>query len=219
MSKSDIQIKQHVEDELLWDPTVNSAKVGVSVDHGAVTLTGAVDTYSQKWAIEAAVMRVAGVRTVAQDTTINALSAHKRSDSELAAAVENALRWDVVTPAGVRASVQNSVVTLHGEVALNCERDAAESAVRHLMGVVEVINLLRLKGGASAVQVKDQIQSALARQAQTDASSIQVEADLGKVTLAGYAPSWQSIRNAVRAAWAAPGVTEVVDHVTLQMMD
>jgi BON domain len=45
MAKSDIQLKQDIEAELLWDPQINAAQIGVSVDHGAVALSGQVDSY------------------------------------------------------------------------------------------------------------------------------------------------------------------------------
>jgi osmotically-inducible protein OsmY len=44
-----------------------------------------------------------------------------------------------------------------------------------------------------------------------------VDASGGKVTLTGQASSWQSIEDAANAAWAAPGVTDVVDHVKHEM--
>jgi len=46
MSKTDIQLKKDIEEELRWDPMVNSAQIGVTVDKGAVSLLGAVDTYA-----------------------------------------------------------------------------------------------------------------------------------------------------------------------------
>jgi BON domain len=65
--------------------------VGVSVDRGAVSLLGNVDTYAEKWAAEDAARRVAGVRTIALDLTVKVLRDHMRSDSDIAAAVQNAL--------------------------------------------------------------------------------------------------------------------------------
>jgi osmotically-inducible protein OsmY len=217
MSKTDNQLKQDIEAELRWDPKVNSAQIGVSVDKGSVTLLGAVDTYPQKWAAEDATKRVSGVRTVAQDLTVKILSDHKRSDSDIASAVQNALQWDVFTPRSVTANVQNCAVTLEGHVRWNYERDAAERAVRNLTGVVAVHNSITIKQPASTAQVKDKIESALQRQATTDTNSIHIDASGGKVTLTGHASSWQSIEDAASAAWAAPGVTEVVDQVKMQM--
>ena len=217
MNKNDSQLKQDIETELRWDPRVNAAQIGVSVDKGAVTLLGAVDTYPQKWAAENATKRVSGVRTVAQDLSVKILSNHKRTDSDVAAAVQHALNWNVFTPSSVTARVQNSAVTLEGQVKWNFEREAAEGAVRHLTGVVAVYNAITLKPETSAKNVKEKIESALQRQATKDANSIHIDAVGGKVTLTGHASSWQSIEDAANAAWATPGVTEVVDQMKMQM--
>jgi osmotically-inducible protein OsmY len=217
MNKTDSQLKQDIETELRWDPMVNSAQIGVSVDKGAVTLLGAVDTYPQKWAAEDATKRVAGVRTLAQDLTVKILTDHKRTDADIAVAVQNALKWDVFTPNTVTAKVQNNAVTLEGQVHWNFERDSAERAVRYLTGVSSVNNAITSKPQASSAQVKEKIQAALQRQATTDSNSILIDTSGGKVVLTGHASSWQSIEDAENAAWAAPGVTEVVDQVKMQM--
>src|SRR5271154_6273901 len=114
MHKTDIQLKQDIEEELLWDPKVNAAQIGVSVDEGAVSLLGTVDTYAEKWAAEDATKRVSGVRTVAQDLTVKILGEHQRSDSDIARAVQSALEWDVSVPNAVTAKVRNGEVTLEG---------------------------------------------------------------------------------------------------------
>ena len=57
-SKTDIQLKKEVEQELSWDPKINAAQIGVTVDDGVVSLRGDVDTYVQA-------KKVSGVRTVA----------------------------------------------------------------------------------------------------------------------------------------------------------
>ena len=215
--KSDIKLKQDIEAELRWDPKVNAAQIGVSVDKGAVSLLGAVDTYAEKWAAEDATKRVSGVRTVAQDLTVKVLTDHIRTDSEIAAAVQSALEWNVAVPKDVTAKVQQGAVTLEGQVPWNYQRDAAERAVRHLKGVVAVHDFITLKPQVSAAQVKEKVQAALQRQAAADAKSIHIDTSGGKVTLTGHASSWQSIEDAANAAWAAPGVTEVVDRVTMSM--
>jgi osmotically-inducible protein OsmY len=213
MNKTDLQLKTDIEEELRWDPKVNAAQIGVTVDKGAVSLLGSVDTYAQKWAAEDATKRVSGVRAVAQDLTVKILGEHKRSDSDIAAAVKNALEWDVYIPSTVTATVREGVVTLEGQVSWNYQREAGARAVRYLTGVVSVYNLVTLKPETSPAQVKEKISAALQRQATADAKSIKVDASGGKVTLTGQASSWQSIEDAANAAWAAPGVTDVVDHV------
>ena len=217
MNKSDNQLKQDVEDELRWDPKVNAAQVAVRVENGAVSLLGSVDTYAEKWAAEDATKRVSGVRTVAQDLKVKVLGEHAQSDSSIAGAVQGALKWDVFVPAAVTAKVEQGWVTLEGQVPWNYQRDAAERAVRYLAGVVGVSNSITLKPETSAAQVKEKIEKALQRQATTDTNSIHIATAGSTVTLTGHASSWQSIEDAANAAWGAPGVTEVVDNVKMQM--
>jgi osmotically-inducible protein OsmY len=215
--KTDIQLKQDIEQELSWDPKVNAAQIGVSVDKGAVSLLGEVESYAEKWAAEDATKRVSGVRTVAQDLKVKVAYGDKHSDSEIAGAALSALTWDVYVPASVTAKVQDGAVTLEGQVGWNFERDAAEKAVRYLAGVSNVYNSITLKPeSASTDKVKEKVQAALQRQATSDANSIKVETSGGRVTLSGHASSWQSIEDASSAAWAAPGVTDVVQRISIQ---
>jgi osmotically-inducible protein OsmY len=211
--KSDLQLKQDVEAELRWDPRVNAAQIGVTVDQGAVTLLGAVDSYAGKCAAEEATRRVSGVLAVAQDLTVKLLTDHARTDGEIAAAVLAALRWNVFVPEGVTAKVQAGAVTLEGTADWHYEREAAERAVRYLAGVVTVRDLISLSPKATAEHVGANVQAALQRQAEADAHSIRITTSGSTVTLSGHASSWQAIDDATTAAWAAPGVTEVVDHI------
>jgi osmotically-inducible protein OsmY len=85
------------------------------------------------------------------------------------------------------------------------------------MGVSNIYNAIGIKQQSSASEVKERISEALKRQATADAKSIQVETMGGKVTLTGHASSFQSIEDASSAAWAAPGVTEVVDNLYVSL--
>lgn len=217
MTKTDNQLKQDIEQELRWDPRVNATQIGVTVDSGAVCIFGTVDTYAEKWAAEAATKRVSGVRTVAEDLTVKILEEHVRSDSDLAIAIQTALTWNVAVPKSVTALVRKGYVVLEGEVTGNYQRKAAEDVVRLLTGVVGVTNAITLKPDcvATTAEVKESVRAALQRQATFDANSIQVESVNGKVTLSGHASNWRSIEDATDAAWASPGVSMVVDNVTV----
>jgi len=150
------------------------------------------------------------------ELTVKILSEHTRTDSDIAAAVLAAMKWNVFVPTTVTAKVERGIVTLAGQVHWNYQRDAAEHAVRYLTGVISVYNNILLKPeNASVEKVNEKVGAALQRQATADAKSIHVEATGGKVTLSGHASSWQSIKDASWAAWAAPGVTEVVDKMTV----
>ena len=217
MTKADSRLKQDIEEELRWDPRINAAQIAVSVDKGAVSLLGAVDSYAEKWAAEDATKRVSGVRAVAQDLTVKVEGDHKRTDAEIAEAVLSALKWDVFVPVTVTAKVQHGAVTLEGQVTWNFQREAAERSIRYLSGITSIHNSVTLKPSVSVSQVKEKVEAALQRQAKADAKSIHVETSGGKVTLTGHASSWQSIEDAASAAWAAPGVTNVIDQVKMSM--
>ena len=217
LAKSDIQLKEDIEEELRWDPKVNAAQVGVTVNNGAVSLLGTVDTYPQKCAAEDVAKRVAGVRALARDLTVKIAAGHRRTDADIAAAVLSTLKWNVFVPKTVTATVQNGTVTLEGHATWHYQREAAARAVCHLTGVVAVVNSISLKPDVSAAKVRELVQAALERQASVDTDSIKIDIAGGKVTLTGYASSWQSIEDAANAAWAAPGVTEVLDQVKMSM--
>ena len=217
MKKTDMQLKEDIVEELRLDPQVNAAQIGVSVHQGAVTLLGTVDTYAEKWAAEDATKRVSGVRAVAQDLTVAILSDHMHSDTDIAAALQNVFEWNVYIPKTVTARVESGSVTLEGQVIWNYQRVVAERAARCLTGVVAVHNSIMLKPRTSATQLKQKVLAALHRQAVADGKSIHIETSGGKVTLTGHASSWQSIEDATNAAWAVPGVTEVIDQLMISM--
>jgi osmotically-inducible protein OsmY len=63
---SDSRVKEHVLDELTWQPSVDAASVGVSVRDAIVTLSGHVRSYAEKLAAERAVLRIHGVKGACQ---------------------------------------------------------------------------------------------------------------------------------------------------------
>ena len=214
MSKTDRQLKQDVEDELASDPQINAARIAVDVEGGAVSLRGVVDTLAGAWAAEEATRRVGGVCTIVRRLAVEVRPEHQHGDQEIATAVRSALRWNVLVPRTVMARVDRGAVTLSGQVTWNYQREAAERAVHVIEGVVAIVDLVALVPGTSALQ-HHSVLLALQRHAMTDARSIRIEAVGSRVTLSGATSSWSSLDDAVTAAWAAPGVTEVINRVTL----
>jgi osmotically-inducible protein OsmY len=210
--KTDADLKRDVEAEFKWDPAIHANAVGVAVKDGIVTLTGHLDTFVEKMAIERALRRVAGVRAIALELDVNLSPNHKRNDTEIAAAAEHALRWNSIVPVdSIRLTVENGWLRLQGEVEWNYQREAAYKAVRPIIGVVGVSNEITLKQKATPGDVARRIEDALTRQAVREAKRVQVDVFGSTVTLRGNVHSCQE-RDAVQgAAWSAPGVLQVVN--------
>ena len=215
--KTDMQLQRDVIEELAWQPNVRETEIAVGARNGVVTLTGFVDSYAQKYAAARAVEAVRGVRAIADDLKVRLPQSLVRSDTEIAHAAVSALKWDVEVPdARVKVLVDDGWISLDGAVDWQFQRSAAENAVRHLAGVKGVINRITVQQPkVSAYEVNQRIEEALKRSAAVDADKISVEAREGKVVLRGTVRSWAEREDAERAAWAAPGVTEVNDELAV----
>ena len=217
-TRTDVDIQEDVLEELKWDSRVRPNEIGVAVKDGIVTLTGWVDTYLKKMAAEQAAHRVQGVKAVANDIEVRLPSSSERTDADLAAAVLNALRWDAFIPAGkLDVTVSKGWVTLKGEVEFEFERRDAERAVERLSGVKGVSNLITIKPRLSPTDLKQKIETALVRNAETDASHITIEVQGSKVILRGTVHAYAEKKAAEDTAWSAPGVSEVDNRITVSV--
>jgi osmotically-inducible protein OsmY len=215
--KTDAQLKDDVTNELDWDPAINASHIGVAAKDGVVTLTGHLDTYTEKYAVERAVGRVAGVKAIAMEIDVKLEPNHKRSDTEIAAAVESALKWHTQVPdEKISVKVEKGWVTLKGEVDWDYQRKNAEDAVRPLTGVVGVSNGITLKVATTPSNVATRIKDAFTRHAEREAKKIEIAVNGALVTLRGSVDSWAERTAAAGAAWSAPGITNVINEIRVQ---
>jgi len=219
-TRTDQEIQREVLEELKWDARVGPNEVGVIVKDGIVTLTGWLDSYVQKWAAREAAERVRGITAVADEIEVRLPGDAKRTDADIAAAARRALEWDALVPYDkIEIIVSKGVVTLKGEVDFPYQKKDAERVVRRLTGVTGVINLLMVHETPrpSPTALKQDIERALVRSAEFDASRIQVEVrESGKVVLKGTVRSWAERQEAERVAWRGEGVTSVDNQIVIK---
>jgi osmotically-inducible protein OsmY len=213
---NDHDIRQHVIDELEFDPRVNAAHIGVAVSNNIATLTGHVASYLEKLAAEQATRRVKGVYGIAQEIEVRLPSEKKLADDEIAARAAQIVSFDSVLPQGViQATVHQGWVTLTGKVGRYFEKTAAEHAVRKLTGITGVSNKIEVVPAVILTDVKERIDAALKRNAEIETQNIKLQVEDGKVTVKGKVASWHERDIVLSAARSVPSVREIDDQLTL----
>jgi osmotically-inducible protein OsmY len=217
MMKSDSEIKKMVEDELKWDPDIDSTNIAVTAKDGVVTLAGFAPSYMQKFEAEKDAKRVQGVIGVANDLEVRLPTVDQRPDPDIARDAVMALKMQLpYSYQDFKVIVRDGWITLEGEAEWNYQKEKAEEAVRGIQGVKGVVNTIQVKPRVTATEVKRKIEEALKRSAALDAARIDVEASDGEVVLKGTVHSWFEREQAERAAWQAPGVKKVEDRIVIQ---
>ena len=215
--KSDMQIQQDILEQLQWEPELHAAKIGVAVSNGIVTLSGIVSSYFEKIAAEDAAKKIAGVKAIAEDIQVGGSPSFRKTDTEIAEAVLFALKWHTTIPEGkIKVRVEDGIVSLEGEVEWYYQRNAALNTIEKLAGVRKINNYITIKPLVKPNNIKQKIISAFIRSATIDSEKISVVTDDGKVTLNGTVRSFAEREDAEKAAWSAPGVTEVENNLVME---
>jgi osmotically-inducible protein OsmY len=209
---SDNDIRQDVEAELKWCPDVDATNIAIKVNGGAVTLTGFARDYFEKRGAEIAARRIKGVAAVANDIELRPLGDDAPTDPEIARAAVAALKLELpISWENIKPVVRQGRISLEGEVEWHYQRQRAESA-----GVISVRHSLRIKPSVVPGNIHHDIERAFKRLAHMDADRISVNALGAAVTLRGEVRSWAERDQALQTAWSAPGVTNVINELTVR---
>lgn len=218
MKRTDSEIQQAVLRELKWDTRVEETEVGVEVSSGVVTLTGTVSSWAKRTAAEEAAHRVIGVLDVANDIQVKIPGSAGRTDTDIARSVRHALEWDVFVPEQrIRSTVSDGWVTLEGDVDFWSQREDAERAICNLSGVRGVSNKIEIKPAlVDPDEVRTSIEDALERQAEREASRIDLKVQDGQVIVSGIVRSWAEKNAVIGAAKGTPGVRSIDDRLQIR---
>ena len=207
LTGTDIRLRNAVVRQLDWEPEVDASAIGVTARDGVIALTGFIDTYAGKLAAERVAKRVRGVRAVANDLMVRLMI--DRTDADIAADTAQALALRPGLGDTVQATVHHRRVTLTGTVEWLYQKDSAAAVVRHIRGVVGLLNYITVKPRAVQREIRQRIVRALHNDADLDARHITATVHEGIVTLSGTVTSWRQRETAERAAGAAPGTVRV----------
>jgi osmotically-inducible protein OsmY len=218
--KTDDELKREVMFQLGWDLRIKETGIGVIVKDGVVTLIGSVESYAEKLAAQDVAHRARGVLDVANELIVRSSTPAQPSDADIARKVRDTLDWDVFVPKEqIHTSVADGWVTLSGMVESLNQRLQAERAITHLHGVRGVTNKLLVATTINSHQVKGVVEKVLEIRADREAERIGVKVDGGEVTLTGGVSSWDEKRSILGAIRHLPGVTEVRDHLFIDVND
>jgi osmotically-inducible protein OsmY len=221
--KSNEKLQRDVLEQLDWDTGIDASQIGVTTHDGVVTLTGHVSTHTDRHTAEKLTKRVHGVKAVANDIEVRPQDSHQRDDEHIAAAAVHALAWDGKVPDDrVQVVVRDGWITLEGAAEHRFEREAAERAVRHLIGVRGVTNSIVVEPAETSVaerktvsQIKSEIEGALRRSAILNSKQITTEVNEHAVILTGDVHSHKEIDEVERIAWTAREVSQVENCITI----
>jgi osmotically-inducible protein OsmY len=213
---SDYQLERWVAEELHFDPVIDDKAIAVAARDGEVTLRGTVGSFTERREAKKATERVSGVKTVKNELKVRILTERGRDDADLRGAVLRALQLDSSLPETLDARVDDGWVTLLGTTSWQYQREEAAYIAGNVAGIIGVDDQIELTNPQpNAGDVEESIRKALERNAKVDADNLTVDTYNGTVAVIGSVGSWSEHDAAIAAAWAAPGVTEVTDHIVV----
>jgi osmotically-inducible protein OsmY len=225
IENSDAEISTQIRELLAWDIRVNSALVEVRTNDRVVHLSGTVGTAAERAQAIAVAYQAGAHRVDALDLFVAywALSPElrrekfaQRADEDIAQAVLATFRHDPhVLSYQPLVVVHNGVVTLSGEVSSLRAKNSAEHDARHVVGVWNVHNLLKVRTRwfTPDVVVRQAVLDALGRDPYVSFFDFSLHVSNGKVHLHGQVNSHFEQAQAAEVAAGVAGVAEVENSV------
>lgn len=206
--KTDTDISNAVENELLINSTTPSYLIDAETINGIVTLSGTVDNILARDRAVKIARTVKGVRGVVNEINVDV---PYRTNSVLERDIQNALLFDPATESyEVKVTATNGNVTLDGKVQSWQEKQLAEHVTKGVKGVKSIENKISVDWTMDRpdTEIKAEVEQTLQNDIRVDNALIDVKVNDGKVTLEGIVGSNAETFQAESDAWVA-GVRSV----------
>ncbi len=207
--KTDRNLEKDIQDAFKWDPLLKAAEVTILANDALITLSGVVESYSDKLHAANITKSIAGVKAVIDHITIDTVSYLKTTDEEIAENVLHHLKLNSLPIERIQIEVENGHVTLNGQVTYNFQKEDAKKAVAKVKGVRFITNNLKLIPETHGQLEKRVVEHALLRYSATVDQNISVKVEGNVVTLNGTLTSLYQKEEVVKMAWNDPGVSAV----------
>lgn len=214
---SDQEILSDIQEALTWDVRVDASNINVEVVNGTVTLSGTVDTYTQKLDASHIASRIKGVTDVINNLVVRPVVI--KSDLEIQDDIGAALRRDVlVDETNINVKVSNGIVILTGSVATMAEKNAAESDAWLTPGVTDVINNIVVTPAVARMdqEIEEDVRASLARDTRIDIRNVDITVVDSIVYLRGTVSDFTQKWIASDIAWWTPGVRDVINELIVK---
>ncbi|WP_223650599.1 BON domain-containing protein [Hymenobacter psoromatis] len=227
LQNSDHEITSQIRESLAWDIRVNAALVDVRTHDRTVYLSGTVGTATELAQVETTAYQAGATHVDIRDLNVQYWATNRdlrgdkyapRPDEAIAEAVRAAFRCDPrVLAYQPLIMVHNGIVTLSGTVSNLLAKQHAERDARHVVGVADVLNLLKVRTSwfIPDLYIGHTIRAALARDPYVGQDEFSVYVRNGKAQLYGQVSSYFEQDQAGRVAAGVKGVTEVDNWVTI----
>jgi osmotically-inducible protein OsmY len=214
--RKDHELQKAVLEQLDFEPAINSSHIGVAVRDGVVTLGGHVPSFSDKMRAEASAGLVKGVKAVVDEIIVELPGRCDTPDEIVARRAYDRLMSNNKVPVDrIHLSVEDGVVTMRGDVDWEYQRAAAFDDLQHLDCVRGLRNQVDIKPPIEVRLISQRIHEALERLGLNSWDKIKVTTRGSDVELSGEVTSWQERRLAENVAWSLPGVSHVVNGITV----
>ena len=226
--RTDRQIRRDIEVALLADPAADSYEISVAVNDGIATLTGTVESRAEKQLADRVAKTVRGLKQLNNDIMVKHVA--NRSDEEIKRDIEGRLKWNVyVDDILIDVSVTFGKVVLSGIVGSAAEKTQALQDV-WVAGVrsVDATGLkiewwtrdeMRKKQPFEPkpdAEVRQAVETALFYDPRVVSGNVEVDFDMGQVTLSGVVDSLIAKRSAEMDARHTVGVRWVENRLKVR---